>query len=262
MRALRTIIVVLLVSLGFLGGYFAGWYLHGENTVRLSPDAADVGQGGRQAAAAHHRGAAGPLLQAGRTSTSSPRPASTACSSRSTTPTPCTSRPRRCRTSRRRSSGSYSGIGASLQKTKDGLVITRCSTGRRPKAAGLTPGDIIVTRRRQAHQGRAPSRRASAASRATRARTVDARRPAQGQEAAAPRTSRSCARPSRSPRRASAIINDKGTKVGYVQLYEFGGLAGRDVREDVDDARPRRAPSGSSSTCATTAAACSRRPST
>ena len=39
MRALRTIIVLLLVSLGFLGGYFAGWYLHGENTVRLSPSA-------------------------------------------------------------------------------------------------------------------------------------------------------------------------------------------------------------------------------
>jgi hypothetical protein len=37
MRVLRTIIVILLVSLGFLGGYFAGWYLHGENTVRLSP---------------------------------------------------------------------------------------------------------------------------------------------------------------------------------------------------------------------------------
>ncbi|HMK93290.1 MAG TPA: hypothetical protein VK576_09850, partial [Thermoleophilia bacterium] len=36
MRALRTVIVVLLIAIGFLGGYFAGWYLHGENTVRLT----------------------------------------------------------------------------------------------------------------------------------------------------------------------------------------------------------------------------------
>ena len=36
------------------------------------------------------------------------------------------------------------------------------------------------------------------------------------------------------PETDSRIINDKGTKVGYVQLYEFGGLAGRDVRQDVD----------------------------
>ncbi len=33
MRALRTSIVVLVVALGFLGGYFVGWYLHGENSV-------------------------------------------------------------------------------------------------------------------------------------------------------------------------------------------------------------------------------------
>ena len=45
MRALRIIIVVLLVSLGFLGGYFVGWYLHGENTVRLSPTAQTSAKG-------------------------------------------------------------------------------------------------------------------------------------------------------------------------------------------------------------------------
>ena len=36
------------------------------------------------------------------------------------------------------------------------------------------------------------------------------------------------------PETSERIINDKGTKVGYIQLYEFGGLAGRDVRENVD----------------------------
>jgi hypothetical protein len=35
MRALRTVIVVLIVCLGFLGGYFVGWFLHGENVTRL-----------------------------------------------------------------------------------------------------------------------------------------------------------------------------------------------------------------------------------
>ena len=28
------------------------------------------------------------------------------------------------------------------------------------------------------------------------------------------------------PETNKRIINDKGTKVGYIQLYEFGGLAG------------------------------------
>ena len=37
------------------------------------------------------------------------------------------------------------------------------------------------------------------------------------------------------PETSKRIINDKGTKVGYVQLYEFGGLAGRDVRKNVEE---------------------------
>ena len=61
------------------------------------------------------------------------------------------------------------------------------------------------------------------------------------------------------PETSKRIINDQGTKVGYVQLYEFGGLAGQDVRKDVD-ALTKQGASGSSSTCATTAAVCSRRP--
>ena len=36
MRTLRTTIVVLVVALGFLGGYFVGWYVHGENVTTLS----------------------------------------------------------------------------------------------------------------------------------------------------------------------------------------------------------------------------------
>ena len=44
MRALRTVVVVLLVALGFLGGYFVGWYLNGENVVRLSAGEADAAQ--------------------------------------------------------------------------------------------------------------------------------------------------------------------------------------------------------------------------
>ena len=37
------------------------------------------------------------------------------------------------------------------------------------------------------------------------------------------------------PETSSKIIVDKGVKVGYVQLYEFGGLAGADVRKAVGD---------------------------
>ena len=203
MRALRTIIVVLLVSLGFLGGYFVGWYLHGENTVRLSADAADVGQGGRQAPAEDHRGAAEPLLQAGQ---------------------------RRQAVHRRRqrhaqvAQGPVHGLphaqrGAGLRGEGEGLVLRhrrlaaedqgrprhhlRCSRGRRPRPQASPPATSSHGRR-QGHQGRGHRDEHHAASRARRARTVtltvqpkDKKQPVKELQGRAQDASRS-------PRRASA----------------------------------------------------------
>jgi hypothetical protein len=42
MRALRTVIVALLISLGFLGGYFVGWYVHGDNVGSLTSSQQDA----------------------------------------------------------------------------------------------------------------------------------------------------------------------------------------------------------------------------
>jgi len=41
-RSLKTALVLILISLGFLVGYFAGWRVHGDNVVRLTPDELDV----------------------------------------------------------------------------------------------------------------------------------------------------------------------------------------------------------------------------
>ena len=53
--------------------------------------------------------------------------------------------PKEVRDVEEKSKGVYSGIGASLQKTADGLVITTVFDGSPAKAAGLGPGDVIVT---------------------------------------------------------------------------------------------------------------------
>ena len=166
------------------------------------------------------------------TSTSSARPASTARSSRSTTRTRCTCSPEETKAFEERLSGQYSGIGAALEKGKKGLVITRVFDGSPAAKAGLKPGDIIVTVDGE------PT--ADAAIEASIARIkgkegthVQARHQAQGRRAGRRRWTSSGAA-SRSPRRAAKMERAGGQKVGYVQLYEFGGLAARDVRRDVE----------------------------
>jgi len=129
--------------------------------------------------------------------------------------------------------GSYSGIGASLQKTKDGLVISTVFAGSPAKAAGLVPGDII-----QAVDGQSTKSTSIDTSitriKGTEGSTVtltiqpkDKKQP--------PKDVKVVRKTIVIPETNKRIINDKGTKVGYIQLYEFGGLAGADVRKDVEE---------------------------
>ena len=230
MRVLRTIIVVLLVSLGFLGGYFAGWYLHGENTVRLSPT--------QQTSAKE----AGKLQQKiieelqGRYY----RPVNVNKLSEAGVggmlkslkdPYTVYLSPKEVQDFEEKERGSYSGIGASLQKTEEGLVITSVFDGSPAKAAGLTPGDVI-----QAVDGKSTKDVAIETS-------ISRIKGAEGTTVVLTMQPKDKKQPSKEikvvrktieiPETSQRIINDKGTKVGYVQLYEFGGLAARDVRQNV-----------------------------
>ena len=232
MRILRTVIVVLLVSLGFLGGYFVGWYLHGENTVRLTPT---------QTSSAKD---AGKLQQKviEELQTRYYKPVSVSKLSTAgingmlkslKDPYTVYLTPQEVQDFAEKEKGSYSGIGASLQKTKDGLVISGVFKGSPAKAAGLAPGDTILTVDGKDTKGTSIETsitRIKGAEGSTVTLTVqpkDKKQPV--------KTYKIVRKTIEIPETSSKIINDKGVKVGYVQLYEFGGLAGRDVRKNVEE---------------------------
>jgi carboxyl-terminal processing protease len=232
MRALRTIIVVLLVSLGFLGGYFAGWYLHGENTVRLSPSAqTSAKEAGKlqQRIIEELQGRYYRPVNVNKLSTAGVNGMLKSLKD----PYTVYLTPRELQDFQEKERGSYSGIGASLQKTKDGLVITSVFDGSPAKAAGLAPGDII-----QAVDGKSTKDAAIETSisriKGTEGTTVVLTvQPKDAKQQ--PKEIKVVRKTIEIPETSKRIINDKGTKVGYVQLYEFGGLAGRDVRQNVNE---------------------------
>jgi carboxyl-terminal processing protease len=232
MRALRTIIVVLLVSLGFLGGYFAGWYLHGENTVRLTPTAqTSAKEAGKlqQKIIEELQTRYYKPVSVDNLSTAGVDGMLKSLNDPYTTYLP----PKEVQKFKEMVTGSYSGIGASLQKTKDGLVITAVFDGSPAKDAGLAPGDIILTVDGEDTKGAAIETsvsRIKGAEGSTVTLTVqpkDKRQPV--------KTYKLVRKSIEIPETSSKIINDKGIKVGYVRLWEFGGLAGRDVRKNVDE---------------------------
>ena len=232
MRALRTIIVVLLVSLGFLGGYFVGWYLHGENAVRLNPaqqtSAKEAGKL-QQRIIEELQGRYYKPVNVNNLSTAGVNGMLKSLKD----PYTVYLTPKEVRDFAEKERGSYSGIGASLQKTKDGLVITSVFAGSPAKAAGLAPGDII-----QAVDGQSTRSTSieTSISRIKGAEGSTVTLTVQPKDAKlAPKELKVVRKTIEIPETSKRIINDKGTKVGYVQLFEFGGLAGRDVRENVDE---------------------------
>ena len=229
MRALRTIVVVLLVSLGFLGGYFVGWFLHGENVVRLSGTERNEA---RKAANLQQRVIeelegryykpvdAEKLGQAGVRGTlkSLDDPYTVYLS------------PEETRAFEEKESGEYSGIGASLQKSDKGLVITSVFPGSPAAAAGLKPGDVIVS------VDGAPTRNTSIDTSITRIKGKEGTqvkleiKPKNGATKQVSVTRRTI----QIPETRKSMKKAGGEKVGYVQLYDFGGYASRDVRRDIE----------------------------
>jgi carboxyl-terminal processing protease len=232
MRALRLVIVVLLVSLGFLGGYFAGWFLHGENTVRLSPtQQTSAREAGRlqQKIIEELQGRYYKRVNVDKLSAAGVNGMLKSLDD----PYTAYLTPKEVQDFEEKERGFYSGIGASLQKTKDGLVITAVFEGSPARAAGLVPGDII-----QSVDGRSTQNTSIETSisriKGEEGSTVTLKVQPKD-EKQAPKELKVVRKTIEIPETESRIITDKGTKVGYVQLYEFGGLAGRDVREDVEE---------------------------
>ncbi len=232
MRVLRLVIVLLLVSVGFLGGYLAGWFMHGENTVRLGPvqrtSARDAGKL-QQRIIEELQGRYYRPVDAGKLS----RAGVNGMLDSLDDPYTVYLTPREVRDFEEKERGTYSGIGASLQKTREGLVITAVFEGSPAKAAGLSPGDVI------AEVDGKPTDGVAIETSIARIKGVEGTsvtltvRPKE-----APHETREIKVVRRTieiPETDSRLIDRKGIKVGYVRLFQFGGLAGRQVRQDVED---------------------------
>ena len=146
----------MLVALGFLVGYFAGWRVHGENVVRLSPREQDKAAEAGRLTSASSRSSRGATTSRS-TSRSSARPASTPCSSRLTTPTPSTCRPSRGGGAPTRHQGRVlghrCGVAEDQGRPADHARLRRVAC----EQAGLAPGDIILTVDGEPTQGRRPA---------------------------------------------------------------------------------------------------------
>jgi len=229
MRALRTIVVVLLVSLGFLGGYFVGWFMHGENVVRLSGTERNDA---KKAASLEQRvieeleGRYYKAVEAEKLGQAGVRGVLKSLDD----PYTVYLSPEETMAFEEKESGEYSGIGASLQKSAKGVVITSVFPGSPAAAAGLKPGDTIVSVDGSSTKDAAIE-------------TIIAR--IKGKEGTQvrleikpkngpPKQLSVTRRPIQIPETRKSMEKAGGKKVGYVQLYEFGGYAARDVRRDIE----------------------------
>ena len=239
MRALRTIVIVLLVSLGFLGGYFAGWYLHGDNVARVGTAQEGTGLGTaslqqriiQELQARYYKAVdANKLNQAG---------INGALKSLNDPYTVYMS-PQQTSALQETIGGQYVGIGAALEKVKLGLVLTSVFAGSPAAAAHLQPGDIIVTVNGQP-TANAPIDTTIARIKGKAGSVV--RLGVKPKAGGAVKQVTVTRRRIEIPETRMQMDKAGGKKVGYVQLYEFGGFAARDVRADVQTLAKRGAQS-------------------
>jgi carboxyl-terminal processing protease len=231
MRVLRTLIVVLFVALGFLGGYFAGWYMHGENVVSLTAGERDAAaEAGRlqQRIIEELQGRyykpvdVDKLSQGGINGTLK------------TLKDPYTVylTPRETRELEEKQDGEYSGIGATLRKTKQGLEITGVFDGSPAKAAGLKRGDVIVS-----VDGKSTVDAAEDAS-VARIKGEEGTDVVLGVLPGGARPEKRVTitrRRIETPETSQKMLSARGTPVGYVQLFQFGGHAADQVTEAVEE---------------------------
>jgi carboxyl-terminal processing protease len=229
MRALRTIVVVLLVALGFLGGYFVGWYLHGENVVRLSAGETNAAKKAgelQQRIIEELQGRYYKAVDVDKLSQAGVRGSLKSLND----PYTVYLSPKETQAFEEKQSGQYSGIGAALEKGKQGLVITSVFAGSPAAKAGLMPGDIIVTVDGE------PTADAAIEASIARIKGAEGTHVKLGikPKAGGPvKTMDIVRRRIEFPETRRKMERVGGKKVGYVQLYEFGGFAARDVRREI-----------------------------
>jgi carboxyl-terminal processing protease len=239
MRTLRTVVVVLLVALGFLGGYFVGWYLHGENVVRLSAGEADAAKKAgelQQRIIEELQGRYYKAVDVDKLSQAGVRGSLKSLND----PYTVYLSPKETQAFKEKQSGQYSGIGAALEKGKEGLVITNVFDGSPAEKAGLGPGDIIVTVDGQ------PTADAAIEASIARIKGEEGTSVKLGikPKAGGPVETMDLVRRSiEFPETRKKMERAGGQKVGYIQLYEFSGLASRDVRRDLQALADRGAQS-------------------
>ncbi|HEY5387801.1 MAG TPA: S41 family peptidase [Thermoleophilia bacterium] len=229
MRALRTIVVVLLVALGFLGGYFVGWYLHGENVVRLSAGQADAAKKAgdlQQRIIEELQGRYYKSVNVDKLSTAGVNGTLKSLND----PYTVYLSPTEMQHIRETQSGQYSGIGAALEKAKQGLAITSVFAGSPAAKAGLKPGDVIVTVDGQPTAGAAIE---ASVARIKGKEGTQVKLGVKPKAGGPVKTLDVVRRAIEFPETRSSMKHAGGEKVGYVQLFEFGGFASRDVRRDV-----------------------------
>jgi carboxyl-terminal processing protease len=229
MRALRTTIVVLLISLGFLGGYFVGWYLHGENVTTLSSSQrSSAKQAGQlqQRIIEELQGRYYKAVDVNKLSTAGVNGTLKSLND----PWTVYLDPKETQAFSETESGQYYGIGASLNKTAKGLTVTQVFPGSPAQKAGLKAGDTITSVDGRNIAGLSsdvsvPLIKGKEGTQVTLGILPGGKAPQKQITVTRQRIE--------IPETSSRMIPDKGTKVGYVQLYQFGGYAARDVTQNV-----------------------------
>ena len=230
MRSLRTALIVILISLGFLVGYFAGWRVNGDNVVRLTPDQLDSAARAGQLQQRIIEELQGRYYKDVDPETLSEKGLEGMLKSLDDPYTTYLS-PREAQLLEERSKGEYSGIGASLQKKDGGLLITGVFDGSPAKQAGLGPGDLIVAVDGEETNGEAiEASIARIKGKAGTEVTLSVREKGAEDESDITLIRKTIP----IPQTRSKMLEAGGKDVGYVRLYEFAGGAGDDVRREID----------------------------
>ena len=230
MRSLKTALIVILISLGFLVGYFAGWRVNGDNVVRLTPNELSAAARAGQLQQRIIEELQGRYYKEVDPETLSEKGVDGTLKSLDDPYTVYLS-PKEVQLLDEQTKGEYSGIGASLQKRDGGLLITGVFDGSPAKGAGLGPGDLVIAVDGKSTDGEALE--ASIARIKGKAGTkVTLRVRKKGSKDGTNVTLTRKTIPI--PQTRTKMLKAGATDVGYVQLYEFAGGAGDDVRREID----------------------------
>jgi carboxyl-terminal processing protease len=135
-------------------------------------------------------------------------------------------------------SGSYSGIGAAFDKSAGALLVTQVFAGSPAKAAGIAPGDRIVS------IDGTPVAGESAVAAAARIKGPNGTKVTLGVRAAGKsgvRTVTLTRRRIATPETATKLLHRGGKTIGYIYLQSFAQGVGTTVRDDVRHLQARGA---------------------